>query len=287
MPWGYRIDAVSEQAFAQYHIVSIDYFRLMGIEVVEGRVFNSDDREGSEAVLVINETLAAGRFGGESPIGRVIDVVGKPKTVIGVVRATRHRGPGESAPEEFYVPYGQDPWPHAQVLVRGEPANVGAAVAEVFDELDDALGVPPVAPYTRFVAEWYAALRLQLIIVGVLAVVGTALASLGLYALVAYHVSARRREIGVRMALGASGARMFSEMVRRGVTLAGVGMILGFAAWYLSLPVTADWLGDVDVRDPWVPISVAALVGLVAVVASALPASRSVSVDPAVTLRAE
>jgi len=287
MPWGYRVDEISEQAFAQYHIVSPNYFEVMDVNVVEGRVFDAGDREGAEAVVVINETLADERFSGESAVGRVIYVVGRPKTIIGVVHGTRHRGPGEDIPEELYAPYGQDPWPYAQLLVRGDAGDVGPAVAQLLDELDPALGVPPMAPYTRFVSEWYSGLRLQLIIVGVLAVVGMALATLGIYALVAYRVSARRREIGVRMALGASGARMFSEVVRQSVTLAAVGMIVGFAAWYASLPLATEWLGDVAVRDPWVPVSVAAVVGLVAVVASALPARQTVSVDPAVTLRTE
>jgi len=287
MPWGFRPEPTSEQAFAQYHIVSSDYFRVLDIDVLEGRVFTPDDRGGSPDVIVVNDVLAEEYFPGESPIGRDIEVVGAQKTIVGVVAATRHTGPESDAPAEIYASFRQDPWPHAQVLLRGTPDLAGAAFKAASDEVDPSLGVPPMAEYSRFVDAWFAALRLQLIIVGVLAVIGTALATLGLYALVAYQVTSRAREIGVRMALGASDRRMFTEVVRRGVALSVVGMILGFGLWYVSLPVTRGLLGEVNVWDPWVPVAVAGLVGTVSLLAAALPARRSVSVDPAVTLRAE
>lgn len=287
MPWGWRVDAASEQSFAQYHIVSDAYFDVLGIELVDGRTFTPDDREGSEPVLLVNEAVAESVFPGQSAVGRVIEVLGRPKTIVGVVRSTRHFGPSEPIPDEIYVPLAHDPWPNAQLLARGITPSGSATLAALLEDLDPALGVAPPTSYARHVSEWFAPLRLQLIIVGVLATVGTLLATLGLYALVAYHVSSRRRDIGVRMALGASDTRMFSEVVYRGMKLATIGMLSGFAAWYASLPVTGGLLGDVDIGDPLPPIAVAVLVGIVALVASALPAWRSAAVDPAVTLRAE
>lgn len=287
MHYGFRVDAESEQGYGQYHSVSAEYFGVMGIEVVEGRVFGPQDDEGSEAVLVVNEALARERFAPQSAVGREIDVVGTSRTIIGVVRSTRHFGPDEDAPEELYVPLGQDTWGFGHVLVRDETGNVQLALASVAPEVDPALVVPPPHPYTDYVRDWYAALRLQLVIVGVLALVGTTLAALGLYALFAYYVSARQREIGVRMALGASSTRMFSDVVRQGIVLVTTGLIIGFGTWYLLLPLTSNFLGDVDVRDPGVSIAVAVLVGAVATLASAVPAWRTVGIDPAVTLRSE
>jgi putative ABC transport system permease protein len=287
MPWGYRPTPTSEQAFAQYHIVSENYFSVLDIAVLEGRAFTSDDREGSPDVIVVNDVLADEHFPGESPVGRDIEVVGQQKTIVGVVAATRHTGPESDPPAEIYASFRQDPWPHAQVLMLGTPELAGSTFKAASSEVDPSLGVPPMAEYSRFVDAWFAALRLQLIIVGVLAVVGTALATLGLYALVAYQVTSRAREIGVHMALGASDRRMFTEVVRRGLVLAVFGMILGFGMWYVSLPLTRGLLGEVNVWDPWVPVAVATLVGMVSLLASVLPARRSVTVDPAVTLRAE
>jgi predicted permease len=288
MPWGFRVDDASEQSFAQYHPVSDDYFRVLGIDLLEGRVFGEGDREGSEPVVIVNDALARERFPGQSAVGRTILLLNVQNTIVGVVRSTRHFGPDGEVPEEVYAPIGHDPWPHAQVLARGDDeAIITAGLASLLAEADPALGVPPPTPYTQYVSDWFATLRLQAIIVGVLATVGTLLATLGLYALVAYQVGTRQREIGVRIALGASDSRMFTDVVRGGLTLAVIGMAIGFGAWYLSLPATGELLGDVDSADPLVPIVVALLVGTIAALASALPARRSVGVDPAITLRAE
>jgi len=286
MPWGYRRDAASDQAFAQYHIVTPDYFDVLSVGVVDGRIFTADDREGAAPVVVVNDVLASETFP-DGAVGRDLSVIGQRKTIVGVVRATRHFGPSEAPPAEIYVPFGQDPWPYGHVLVRGDPAEVAPLVASASDEVDPLLALEPVAPYERFVAEWYATLRLQLIIVGVLALVGITLATLGVYALIAYRVGTRRREIGVRMALGASDVRMFSEVVRQGVSLAVLGLSLGFAVWYVTVPAMDGVLGDVDFLDPWVAAAVAFLVGAASAVASALPARSSVTVDPAVVLRSE
>lgn len=287
MLYGFRLDAAMEAGYGQYHIVSAEYFGVMGIELLEGRVFTAKDDAGAEPVLVINETLARERFAGRSAVGHELLVVGTTRTIIGVVRSTRHFGPEEDAPEELYVPLGQDPWGFGHALVRDGAESARSGLAAVASEIDPSLAVPPPEPYTNYVRDWYAALRLQLVIVGVLALVGTTLAALGLYALFAYYVSTRQREMAVRMALGASGSRMFSDVVRQSVVLVTFGMIVGFGAWYLSLPFTSHFLGDVDVRDPWIPVAVAALVGAVAMLASALPAWRTMGIDPAVSLRSE
>jgi predicted permease len=288
MPWGYRPDPTEDQRFAQYHIVSPAYFQVMGIGIVEGRAFTLDDRDDGEPVIIVNEALARANFGSVSAaVGRSILLLQNPKRIVGVVRSVRHTGPGDDAPEEIYAPFEQDAWPHAQVLVRGEPAVVGPLVAEIADRLDTALGMEPIAPYDRFIVDWFAALRLQSIIVVVLAAVGTALATLGLYALVAYRVTSRRREIGVRMALGASGSRMFTDVVRHGALLAAGGLLLGLAAWYAARPFTTSLLGGLAVTDWWVPLTVSLMVAAVSLGASAFPARRSVAVDPAAALRSE
>jgi ABC-type antimicrobial peptide transport system permease subunit len=287
MPFGYREGAEAEQVFAQYHPVDGDYFGVLGIELLEGRLFDASDREGSAPVVVVNDRLAAEHFGGVSAVGRTIMVLTETKTVVGVVRGTRHYGPAEDPPAEIYVPMGHDPWPHAQILVRGDDATAATALATVLDEVDPGLGVPPPTPYVQYVQGWFAAIRLQVIIVGLMGVVGTLLATLGIYALVSYRVSARRREIGVRLALGASDRRMFSDVVVQGVRLAAGGIVLGVATWYAVVPVLGEFLGDAGGRSPWAPLVVALGVGVVAALASAVPAARSVTVDPATTLRAE
>lgn len=287
MRWGYLADPTADEAFAQYHIVSPGYFSVMGIEVLDGRPFTDEDHEAAAPVVVVNEALAEAAFADEPAVGRRIRLVGEEKTVVGVVEGTRHFGPAEPVPQEIYAPFAQDPWGHAQLLVRGSPAAVGGPVAEAAAAVDPNLGVAPVQPYQRFVREWYAGLRLQLLVVGVLATVGTVLATLGLYALMAYRVSSRRREIGVRLALGASKGSVFGAVVRQGLAVAVVGVAVGLALWYGASPLAARWLGELDPASASLALLVALLLTVTSAVAAGIPARRSVTVDPARTLREE
>lgn len=287
MPWGHRVDPTEEQAFAQYHIVSPRYFELLGIEVLEGRAFSGRDDAGAAPVVIVNEALARAEFGDRPAVGERIEVVADEKIIVGVVEGTRHAGPDVDVPREIYAPFPQDPWPHAQLLVSGPPADASVAVSAAADAVDPGLGLPPLEPYDRFVRDWYASLRLQLLIVGVLAAVGLLLATLGLYALIAYRVSALRREIGVRMALGASSAVVFSRLLRQGMAVVGIGLAGGLGVWYLAAPRAEGWLDGIRVTDPWIPAAVLLFVAATSAAAIGIPARRSVSVDPSTALRAE
>lgn len=287
MPWGYRADPTDDQAFAQYHIVSPEYFAVMEIETLEGRTFTAADDENAPGVVVVNDVLAREHFPDGSALGRRIEVVADEKIIVGVVEGVRHFGPDQDVPPEIYAPYGQDPWPHAQIIVPGDPGETATAVTALADAVDPSLGLPPLAAYDRFVVDWFAGLHLQLIVVGVLATVGTLLATLGLYALVAYRVSTRRREIGVRLALGASAQRVFAGVVRHGLSVAAGGLVLGLLVWFGTAPLTEEWLGDGRPRGVWIPLAVAMAVAATCALATALPARRSVRVDPARTLREE
>ncbi|MDX1494743.1 MAG: ABC transporter permease [Longimicrobiales bacterium] len=287
MPWGFRVDPVEEQDFAQYHIVSPGYFQIMEVDALEGRTFGAGDHEDAEAVVVINDVLAERYFPGQSAVGRRIEVVADWKTIVGVVRGVRHFGPDSEVPPEIYAPYTQDPWPHAQILASGEPSDVGGAVASAAETVDPNLGLGPMQPYGRFVAEWFAGLHLQLVVVGALAGVGTLLATLGLYALIAYRVSTGRREIGVRLALGASPRTVYRDVFRHGMGVAAAGLLVGLGLWYLAEPLAVPWTGEAGLGAGWLPLVVVLLVGATCAMATAVPARGSVRVDPARTLREE
>ena len=287
MPWGHRVDPTEEQAFAQYHIVSSGYFDLMGIEVLEGRAFSPQDDERAAPVVIINDVLAEAEFGDRSPVGERIEVVAAEKVIVGVVAGTRHAGPDVEVPREIYAPFPQDPWPHAQLVVPGPSETAWPAVSAAAAAVDPGLGLAPLRPYDRFVRDWYASLRLQLLIVGVLAGVGLLLATLGLYALIAYRVSGMRREIGVRMALGASRSSVFSRLLRQGMVVVGVGLSAGLGVWYLTAPRAEGWLGGLNLTDPWIPLAVLVFVAATSAAAVGIPARRSLSVDPTTALREE
>lgn len=287
MPWGYYPDPTADQAFAQYHIVNGRYFETMGVEILEGRGFTSDDHAGGALVVIVNERFEEENFPNGSAVGREIVVVGQTKRIVGVAANVLHAGPDRGAPSEIYAPYEQDPWPHAHVLAAGEPSELGPVLGALISELDPALEPPAVTPYRQYVSQWFSALRLQSLVVALLAGVGTLLAALGLYALVAYRVRARRREIGIRMALGASDVRTFARVVYRGTLLSVVGTTVGAGLWFMSAPRLATVIEPLGGSAPWMPLAVGVGVIAVSALAAAIPANQSVSVDPASTLRAE
>ena len=154
-----------------------------------------------------------------------------------MARSVHHFGPDDVPPLEMYVPLAQYTWGLGHVLMNTERRDLSAAVSGLVAELGPRLPPPVVRPYTSYLSEWFAPLRIQLVIVGTLGVVGTLLAALGLYALVAYHVTTRRREIGIRLALGAPESRLFIGVIRQGLVLSAVGVFLGFGRLDGSAPL--------------------------------------------------
>jgi ABC-type antimicrobial peptide transport system permease subunit len=188
-----------------------------------------------------------------------------------------------------YTPYAQQSivLPAVSLLVRGEPDQVGAAVSEILRVAAPDGRWSPLVSYTSYLSEWYAPFHFQLTMVGVLAALGLLLASLGLYALMAYQVAIRQHEIGIRKALGASDARLMRGVVVPGLGMSAIGAILGLSIWYRLLPWTRELVAGIDAAGYVVPLSVSTVVGLSCVVATLVPAFRATSVDPVVTLKAE
>jgi hypothetical protein len=285
MRFGFRTEAGGEQYFGQYHSVTPDYLDVLSIPVLDGRGFTDADDAASEPVVLINEALARARFPGEPAVGRSLEVVGEERRIVGVVAATRHFGPDRPAPEELYVPLSQDPWAVGHLLLPTERGDAPETVRSAVRATDPALDPPPPVPFDDYLAGWYAPLRLQLAVVGVLGGVGLVLAILGLYAVVAVHVTGRKKEIGIRMALGAPGRSLFGEVLLGGVTMAGVGAVAGGAGWLSLRPLLEGILPGSTEGGAGVVVPVAILVVAVSAVAAIRPAWRSTRVDPGVTLQ--
>ena len=295
-PLGIRADAASEEIFYEFHGVSGDYFSVMGIEVLAGRVFGPTDHESSLKVVIVSEDFVDQYFPAGTPVERVVGSVIGPvpiagassPTVVGVVESTRHQGPDTPVTPDLYMPFSQQTTlPTRTLLVGGGPDQVAEAVSAVVAQVDPDLRWSPLIPYTSHLRDWFAPLRLQLVMIGVLGALGLVLASLGLYSLLAYQVVTGRQELGIRKALGAPDGKIVTGVVTGGMTMALLGATIGLGAWYQLLPWTRGLVDGIDSAGSLVPLSVVLVVGGSCLFATLVPAVRATRVDLVVTLKAD
>jgi putative ABC transport system permease protein len=286
-------EGLGRRTIAANRVVSPKYFDTMRIPLVEGRAFDTGDTSESMPVAIVSQALAARVWPGQSAIGRRLRIAGADDqrwiTVVGVSGNiiddwfSRRNGP------MLYVPMAQRPSFVINVVVRagGDPAALAAPLRQMLKSLD--ASQPPVHVMTmkRMLHERTVGLQMIGAMMGVLGVLAVALAAIGLYGVMAYSVSQRRHEFGVRMALGASQATVVGQTVRRACWLAAAGVVIGLVpAWLLTGVLRGVLFNVVPVRPALFAGTVLALVG-VALVASLVPARQASRVDPAVALRAE
>jgi putative ABC transport system permease protein len=306
--WGLNIDGYVEspgrEAKGDWQIVTDGAFEAMGARLVRGRWFTAADTTASQPVMVVNETMARTYWpNGEAIGGRVVvggggmNVIDKPTpVVVGIVADERHNGVTAAVKEKFYVPHSQ--WHlvtngnlirNAFVVVRlaGDPMAAAAPVRALIREMDAALPVAAVRPMRDVVATALATPRLTGFLLGTFAAIASALAVIGLYGVLSYLVARRTHEIGIRMAMGAGRSQVLRLIVRRGVALAAIGIAVGLAAALALSRLVRGLLYDVTATDPVTYAMVPALLLVVAVIASLVPAWRAVRVSPLVALRSE
>lgn len=278
---------------ASLHQVSISpgYFRAMGIPVVAGRPFGPEDASGAAPVVIVNQALAARYWPGESPLGQRIrqENSGESvwRTVVGVIRDFRYELDQDPFPIAF-IPFAQRPRALSYVVMktRVPPEGLVAGARDAVRQLDPNLPVQ-IAVLAGRVRQSSAVAygRFAITVLGGLAVAAGLLAFLGVYGVLAYAVTQRRREIGIRRALGAGGRTIVGDVMRRGVLLAGIGLLLGIAVTAAGLRAIESLLFEVSPTDPTALLVAAGLVLLATLGASYLPARRAARVDPMVTLR--
>jgi putative ABC transport system permease protein len=296
---GYRVkgrDRVpGDPGDALLRVSSGDYLQTLGVRLVEGRLLQTSDTDQTANVVVINQTLARLYFPNQSPLGhRIATTARQPvwRTIVGVVRDVHERGYELAMKAGVYIPFEQyqDTWALPEsLLVRtsGDPASLTSAVRRVVAETDPEQPVAAVATMDEIVALDVADRRQQMTLLTAFAALALLLASLGLYGLLAYTVTQRSREIGLRMALGASASRVVSMVVLRGVALSAAGLVLGLSAAWLLAGAMSKILYGVAPTDPGTYVAVALLLCAIAAAASWIPARRAVRIDPIVVLREE
>jgi len=280
----YRRFREDEQRFGQYAIVSPDYFDVMGIRIVEGRTFHPGE---SEPAVIISLSLADEVLPGESPVGLSLFILQEDREIIGVAESTAHFGPDTPPPPMMYASFDAENWAFTRLVVAGGEGALQAIPAAVESAIPGARPVS-VIPYRRHLSEWFRPLRIQLGIVGALALIGSLLAALGLYSAVAFHVRGRRTELGIRVALGATRRSILAVVVRRGLVMAGVGLSVGMALWWSGRGILSEALGatGTGLSAGSVAFTTAAILGL-ALVAVTIPARRAAATDPLESFRAD
>jgi putative ABC transport system permease protein len=267
----------------------------MGIPLTRGRTFTAADRNGAPRVLVISEETARRFFAGEDPIGKQISfgwtrggdrLAGE---IVGVVGDVKQRSLSGDRTPHAYVAFEQ--WPLDEITVvmrsRAEPAAALRAARGIVASLDRDLPVYDAVTLDHMVSRSLGQPRFYLILLAVFAALAVVLAAVGIYGVMTYTVQQRTREIGIRIALGASTDRVVAMVVRRGVALAVAGIVLGTAGAWAVTRVLRQLLYGVSERDPVTFVGVAILLGVVAVLASWVPARRAARVDPLAAMRAE
>jgi putative ABC transport system permease protein len=277
---------------AGYSVISDGYFRTMGIPLIAGREFDERDRMNALPVAVINQAAARLFYPGEDPIGKqlVVDWSGPPQAqIVGVATDYRFEGM-EDEPEPFiFVPNAQRPSLFCGLVVRTaqDPVNMIAAVKEAMRSVDPGQGVLETSTMEQRIASSVARPRVQTILLGSFGLLALVLACLGIYGVLAYAVSQRLREMGVRLALGATPGTILGEVIRSGLRLTAAGVVIGVAAALLLTRYLEALLYGVRPTDPSVFASAVATLVTVAAIACYVPARRASRVDPIVVLREE
>jgi len=290
---GQIFDKAHEPAI-EYRFASPGYVEAMGIPLVEGRSFDASDRSGAEPVALVNVEAVRHFWAGKSPVGARI----RPgdaedhepwRRIVGVVGDVHHNGLGEKPRPEMYYPLDQDTSARVTFVLRshGALAPLASAARRELAAVDPSLSLFDVKSMEARVADSVAAPRAAGVLLGLFAALAAVLAAAGVYGVLAFSVAQRTREIGIRMAIGASARSVRWWVLRRALILAAIGIVAGLGGALLLGRSLQTLLYEVAPSDPPTAIVAAAMLSLVTLAAALVPAHRATRVDPQEALRAE
>ena len=285
--------AGAKTAGANIRMITPTLFRTFGIPVLRGRSIEGSDVSTSPAVVVINSAFARQLFGTDDVVGKRVTAAqnaGSPpvwRTIAGVIGDVRANGLRNNPPNEIYYPLSQLPERSMTLVVRTRAPISGiiTGIRSAVQEVDPQLPVSEPSQMDEILAYSLAIPRFTTLLIGLLGAFGLLLAIIGIYGVIAYFVVQRTREIGVRIALGARPTAVVRLVVGQGFTLVSIGIMIGLVAAWLSASVLQSELYATSAHDPVVFAGVAALLFVIAITASAVPAWRAARVDPLVAMR--
>ncbi len=263
------------------------YFDTLGIPVLEGRDFTRDDNDSAPRVVVVDQTAANRYWPRQDPLGKTLEIWGRPFTVVGLVKNSKHNFMNELPEPMVYMSYFQEPDQEltVQVKTRGNPADMIPLLEQTIHEVDGRLPVFDVRTLreTTQMSSMFAVM--QSTFAGMFAMIALILAATGIYGVVAYRTQLRTHEIGIRVALGASRRDVLRLVLMQGVRLTAAGLVLGLALAFGLTRFIAASLYGISATDPTTIIAVVTLLGMMAVLACYLPALRAMRVNPVSAIR--
>jgi predicted permease len=278
---------------ADARVIGGDYFSAMQIPLIRGRFFNENDADRKNPVTIVDEYMAEQLWPNQDPIGKRIHMVESQEdqwnTIVGVVGRVKHESLDSDSRIAFYLPQMQYATPELTVVLRSQsdPAALSPMVKSALRSIDPDLPMYSVRTMSERVEESLARRKFSMLLLGLFAALALALATIGIYSVMAYLVSQGTREIGIRMALGATQREILKLVVLQGMTLAVAGGAIGLAAAFLLARLMSSLLFGVKASDPLTFGAISLLLTLVALLATYIPAKRAARVDPMLCLRAE
>jgi putative ABC transport system permease protein len=291
---GQPLPAAGEEAYVFYRLITPRYFTAMGIPLVAGRFFDQRDSGESSRVVVINRTMAHRYWPNQSPLGKRVSFARAPRpedwmTVVGVAADTKQGSLGDAVDIEMFAPAAQEAnwFPPSDVVVRtsGDPLSIAEAARQHVRALDPSMAIDRMQSLEAVVATSAAATRFRTVLVALFGSIAVALSAIGVYGLLSLSVALRRREIGVRTALGAAPQSISRLILGEGIWLTSFGIVLGLAIALVAARSLETLLYDTRATDPWTYAAVAALLFAIAIVACCLPARRAAKMDPVAAMR--
>ncbi|MFC1639742.1 ABC transporter permease, partial [Gemmatimonadota bacterium] len=279
----------NENMSIRYNVVTPGYFEAMGTPLLAGRPFmDMDDRDGA-TVLIVNQQFANRFWPGEDVIGRTVRTGGEDREVVGVVPTGKYFSLGEEPSDFMYLAHAQD-WSFpmtAHIRTTGDPNALAPLVREEVQRLDASMPIADLRTMTNTLGVSLFPARLGGAALGIFGILGMILAAVGIYSVMAYSVSQRVHEIGIRVALGAASGNVVGMVMKNGMATVGIGVLLGASIAVGTSRLMENMIYGVSAIDPVTFVGIPGMLCVVALLATYLPARRAASVDPMRALRSE